>query len=61
VVVAETPRLAPHRDEMRARLAGALGIAPDDVSLKGKTNELMGVVGRGEGIACVATATIVSG
>jgi 2-C-methyl-D-erythritol 2,4-cyclodiphosphate synthase len=61
VVVAETPRLAPHRDEMRARLAGALGIAPDDVSIKGKTNELMGFVGRGEGIACVATATIVSG
>jgi 2-C-methyl-D-erythritol 2,4-cyclodiphosphate synthase len=61
VVVAETPRLAPHREEMRARLARALGVTAEDVSLKGKTNELMGFVGRGEGIACVATATIVAG
>jgi 2-C-methyl-D-erythritol 2,4-cyclodiphosphate synthase len=61
VVIAETPRIAPHRDAMRARLAGALGIAAADVSLKGKTNELMGFVGRGEGIACLATATIVAG
>ena len=45
---------------MRARVAGALGIAPADVSIKGKTNEGMGFVGRGEGIACVATATLVA-
>jgi 2-C-methyl-D-erythritol 2,4-cyclodiphosphate synthase len=59
VVIAETPRIAPHRDAMRDRLAGALGLDRDDVSIKGKTNELMGFVGRGEGIACLATATIV--
>ncbi len=59
VVIAETPKIAPHRDAMRARLAGAAGIAPADVSIKGKTNEGMGFVGRGEGIACLASATIV--
>jgi 2-C-methyl-D-erythritol 2,4-cyclodiphosphate synthase len=57
-VVAERPRIAPHRDAMRAALAGALGIAVDRVSVKGKTNEGMGWVGRGEGIACVAVATL---
>jgi 2-C-methyl-D-erythritol 2,4-cyclodiphosphate synthase len=60
VVVAETPKIAPHRDEMRARIAGALGVPLGDVSIKGKTNESMGFVGRGEGIACMASATIVA-
>jgi 2-C-methyl-D-erythritol 2,4-cyclodiphosphate synthase len=59
VVVAESPKIAPHREAMRARIASATGVAADDVSIKGKTNELMGFVGRGEGIACIATATIV--
>lgn len=61
VVVAESPKIAPHRDSMRERIAGATGIPSGDVSIKGKTNELMGFVGRGEGIACIATATIVRG
>ncbi|HUQ46207.1 MAG TPA: 2-C-methyl-D-erythritol 2,4-cyclodiphosphate synthase [Gemmatimonadaceae bacterium] len=59
VVIAESPKIASHREAMRARVAGATGIAPADVSIKGKTNEGMGFVGRGEGIACLATATIV--
>lgn len=59
VVIAETPKIAPHRDAMRARVAAAAGVQPADVSIKGKTNEGMGFVGRGEGIACLATATIV--
>jgi 2-C-methyl-D-erythritol 2,4-cyclodiphosphate synthase len=59
VVIAESPRIAPHRAAMRERLATATGISVNDVSIKGKTNELMGFVGRGEGIACIATATIV--
>jgi 2-C-methyl-D-erythritol 2,4-cyclodiphosphate synthase len=59
VVVAESPKLAPHREQMRARVASATGVDPADLSIKGKTNELMGFVGRGEGIACIATATIV--
>jgi 2-C-methyl-D-erythritol 2,4-cyclodiphosphate synthase len=60
VVIAETPRIAPHRDAMRARIADAVHCAVADVSIKGKTNETMGFVGRGEGLACLATATIVS-
>ena len=61
VVVAESPKIAPYRTAMRERVATATGISPDDVSIKGKTNELMGFVGRGEGIACIATATIIRG
>lgn len=61
VVIAESPKIAPHRAAMRERVAAATGIAVGEVSIKGKTNELMGFVGRGEGIACVATATIVRG
>ncbi len=57
-IIAEYPRIAPHRDAMRTCLAEALGIAIGDVSIKGKTNEGMGWVGRGEGMACLATATI---
>jgi 2-C-methyl-D-erythritol 2,4-cyclodiphosphate synthase len=57
-VVAEAPRVAPHRDAMRAVLARALTVAPVAVSLKGKTNEGMGWIGRGEGIACIAVATL---
>ena len=60
VIVAERPRVGPHRDAMRARLARAIGLDPAAVSLKGKSNEGMGWIGRGEGIACIAVATIVS-
>lgn len=58
VVVAESPKIAPHRAAMCERIAAATGVAVADVSIKGKSNELMGFVGRGEGIACIATATI---
>lgn len=57
-VVCETPRLEPHVAEMREKLAAALGIASGHVSVKGKTNERMGWVGRGEGIATMAVALI---
>lgn len=60
VVVAEHPRVGPHRDAMRARLAAALGVDVSRVSVKGKSNEGMGWIGRGEGIACIAVAAIVS-
>jgi 2-C-methyl-D-erythritol 2,4-cyclodiphosphate synthase len=60
VIVAEKPKIASHRELMRVRLADALGVAPESVSVKGKTNEGMGWIGRGEGIACIAVATIVS-
>jgi 2-C-methyl-D-erythritol 2,4-cyclodiphosphate synthase len=57
-VVLERPKLAPHRDAIRASLAGALGLPPDAVSLKATTGERMGFVGRGEGAAALAVATI---
>jgi 2-C-methyl-D-erythritol 2,4-cyclodiphosphate synthase len=57
-VIAEAPRIGPHREAMRARLAKALHVAPELVSIKGKTNEGMGWIGRGEGMACIAVATI---
>jgi 2-C-methyl-D-erythritol 2,4-cyclodiphosphate synthase len=57
-VVAERPKIGPLRDAMRATLAGALGVSPDAVSVKGKTNEGMGWIGRGEGLGCVAVASL---
>jgi 2-C-methyl-D-erythritol 2,4-cyclodiphosphate synthase len=60
VVVAETPRIGPHRASMSAALAAALEIAPGDVSIKGKSNEQMGWIGRGEGLACMAMASLVN-
>ena len=58
VVITETPRIAPHRQAMRERIAAAVGCDARDVSIKGKTNEGMGFIGRGEGLACLATATL---
>ena len=57
-VIAETPKVGPHRPAIRERLAAALGLSPDDVMIKGKTNEGMGWIGRGEGVACIAVATL---
>lgn len=57
-VIAETPKLAPHRAAMRAAIAECLGIEASQVGLTATTNEQMGSIGRGEGIACMAVATI---
>jgi 2-C-methyl-D-erythritol 2,4-cyclodiphosphate synthase len=57
-IVCEEIRLAPFIPEMRARLAQALGIEVDRVSVKAKSNEGMGWVGRGEGAAALAVALI---
>jgi len=57
-VILERPRLGPHIPAMRATLAAALGLTEADVSVKAKTNEGMGFVGRGEGIATMAVATL---
>jgi 2-C-methyl-D-erythritol 2,4-cyclodiphosphate synthase len=59
-VICEEPRIAPHAGEMAARLAGALGVEATRVSVKGTTNEGMGLVGRGEGIVAIAVAMIES-
>jgi 2-C-methyl-D-erythritol 2,4-cyclodiphosphate synthase len=60
-VVAELPKIGPHRAAIRARLAAAIGIAVQDVSVKGKTNEGMGWIGRREGLAVMAVAALASG
>lgn len=57
-LVAEAPKILPHRDAMKANIAKALGIAPERVGIKATTNELMGFVGRREGIAAMAVALI---
>ena len=57
-IIAEAPKVGPHRDAMRARIAEIAGITIDRVGVKATTNEKLGFVGRGEGIAAIATATI---
>ena len=57
-VACEEPKLGPHRDEMRTRLAEAAGLEPSAVNVKFTTGEKMGFVGRGEGIAALAIATV---
>ena len=57
-VVAERPKIGPHRQAVRAALAAALGVDVAAVSVKGKTNEGMGWVGRAEGLACMAVASL---
>ena len=57
-IIAEKPKLSPHVDAMEARIAEALLAGPAHVSIKAKTNEGMGWIGRGEGIAVIAVATL---
>lgn len=54
----EAPKLAPHKSQIRTTLAGALGIAQARVNIKATTGEGMGFVGRGEGIAALAVASL---
>ena len=54
----EGPKLSPFRDEMRRRIAEAAGLSPDVVNVKFTTGEKMGFVGRGEGMAALAIATL---
>ncbi|HSZ14583.1 MAG TPA: 2-C-methyl-D-erythritol 2,4-cyclodiphosphate synthase [Solirubrobacteraceae bacterium] len=55
-VVMEAPKLSPHRQAIRERLAGALGLELERVNVKASTGEGMGFVGRGEGVAVLAVA-----
>jgi len=57
-VVMERPKLAPHRDAIRTTLADGLGVTPEEVNVKASTGEGMGFVGRGEGVAALAVATV---
>ena len=57
-VVCETPKIGPHADAMRARLASAAGIEAERISIKGKTNEKLGWIGNGEGLAVHTVALL---
>jgi 2-C-methyl-D-erythritol 2,4-cyclodiphosphate synthase len=57
-VLMERPKLAPHRDAIRTALASALGVEAGRVNVKASTGEGMGFVGRGEGVAALAVATL---
>ena len=57
-VITERPRLAPHIPDMRHRIAEPLGIAASRVNVKATTNEGLGAIGRGEGIAAMAVALL---
>jgi 2-C-methyl-D-erythritol 2,4-cyclodiphosphate synthase len=58
VLVGEAPRIAPLRDAMRARLAGAMGVRPDQVAVRATTTDGLGFTGRGEGLAAHAVALL---
>ncbi len=57
-IVCEAPRIGPHREAMRARIAAIVGIAVSRVAVKATTTERLGFTGRGEGIAALASATV---
>jgi 2-C-methyl-D-erythritol 2,4-cyclodiphosphate synthase len=57
-VIMEAPKLSPHRQAIRERLAGALGLEPKRVNVKASTGERIGFVGRGEGVAALAVASV---
>jgi 2-C-methyl-D-erythritol 2,4-cyclodiphosphate synthase len=58
VLIGQEPRLSPYRDEMRERLAGALEVEPERVSVQATTTDLLGFTGRGEGLAAQAVALL---
>ena len=57
-VICDAPKLSPHRDEMRGKLAGVVGLQPLEVNVKFTTNEGLGFIGREEGMAALAIATV---
>jgi 2-C-methyl-D-erythritol 2,4-cyclodiphosphate synthase len=58
VLIGEEPRVAPHREEMRHRLAGALGVQPERVNVRATTTDRLGFTGKGEGLAAQAVALL---
>ena len=58
VLIGEEPRIALHRDEMRRRLAAALGVEPAQVNVRATTTDKLGFTGRGEGLAAEAVALL---
>ncbi len=58
-IIAEKPKMAPYIIDMRKTISSAMGLAFEDVTIKATTTEKMGFTGRGEGIAAIATATVI--
>jgi 2-C-methyl-D-erythritol 2,4-cyclodiphosphate synthase len=58
IVIGEEPRIAPYRDEMRSRLAGAIGLDASYVNVRATTTDKLGFTGRGEGLAAQAVALL---
>jgi 2-C-methyl-D-erythritol 2,4-cyclodiphosphate synthase len=58
-IITESPRLEPFKDAIRQKLAGACDVSVEVMSVKAKSNEGMGWIGRGEGIACIAVASLI--
>ncbi len=58
VLIGEEPRIASRRDEMRRRLAGALGVEPERIAVRATTTDRLGFTGRGEGLAAQAVALL---
>jgi 2-C-methyl-D-erythritol 2,4-cyclodiphosphate synthase len=57
-IITEQPKLAPHITAMRKKIANAIGVSESSVSVKATTNERLGAIGRGEGIAAMAVASV---
>jgi len=57
-IIAEAPKIMPHANAMRRKIAEAIGVSESNVSIKATTNEMLGAIGRGEGIAAMAVATV---
>ena len=60
-LICEQPKIGPHAGAMQAELARIMDVAPDRISVKATTSERLGFTGRGEGIAAIATATLLKG
>ncbi|MGB7287415.1 MAG: 2-C-methyl-D-erythritol 2,4-cyclodiphosphate synthase, partial [Salaquimonas sp.] len=58
-IICEEPKIGPHKNAMRAKIGEICNISTERVSVKATTNETIGSIGRGEGIAAIATATVV--
>ncbi len=59
-LICETPKIGPHAPAMRTKMAELMGLDVTRISVKATTSEKLGFTGRGEGIACIATAALVS-
>jgi 2-C-methyl-D-erythritol 2,4-cyclodiphosphate synthase len=57
-IIAEAPKVAPHAPAMRRQIAAAIGVTESEVSIKATTNEKLGPIGQGQGIAAIAIATV---